>query len=114
MYRNSMDKFLQIEQILEQNEQDTAQIKRQLEQDCFIRAKAAAYILQNHPEVVRDQQEMAKIANLLQVDEFHLFDTEGNLYAGSQPKYFGPVSYTHLDKLVKFVAFFHCLTSPLF
>lgn len=89
MYRNSMDKFLQIEQILEQNEQDTAQIKRQLEQDCFIRAKAAAYILQNHPEVVQDQQEMAKIANLLQVDEFHLFDTEGNLYAGSQPKYFG-------------------------
>lgn len=89
MYRGSMDKFLQIEQILESNEQDTARIKHQLEQDCFIRAKAAAYIIQNHPEVIQDQQEMTKIANLLQVDEFHLFDTEGNLYAGSQPKYFG-------------------------
>ena len=26
---------------------------------------------------------MEKIARLLQVDEFHLFDTKGNLYAGS-------------------------------
>ena len=32
---------------------------------------------------------MEKIARLLQVDEFHLFDTKGNLYAGSEPKYFG-------------------------
>ena len=32
---------------------------------------------------------MQKIARLLQVDEFHLFDTQGNLYAGSEPKYFG-------------------------
>lgn len=32
---------------------------------------------------------MQKIADLLQVDEFHLFDQSGLLYNGSQPKYFG-------------------------
>lgn len=89
MYAGALDKFRQIEQILDQNEQDTARAKQDLKQDCFIRAKAAAYILQDRPEAVPDQNEMKKIANLLQVDELHLFDTEGNLYAGSEPKYFG-------------------------
>lgn len=32
---------------------------------------------------------MEKVANLLDVDEFHLFDPDGTLYGGSQPKYFG-------------------------
>lgn len=89
MYAGALDKFLQIEQILEQNEKDTARARQDLKQDCFIRAKAAAYIVQSRPEVIPDQNEMKKIANLLQVDELHLFDTEGNLYAGSEPKYFG-------------------------
>ena len=31
---------------------------------------------------------MRKIASLLQVDELHLFDMEGRLYAGSEPKYY--------------------------
>ena len=86
MYEEALDNFKQIERILEQNEQDTARARQELKQDCFIRAKAAAYILQSRPEVIPDQMEMKKIAGLLQVDELHLFDTQGNLYAGSEPK----------------------------
>lgn len=89
MHEEALDNFKQIEQILDQNEQDTARARQELKQDCFIRAKAAAYILQSHPGVIPDQEEMKKIAGLLQVDELHLFDTQGNLYAGSEPKYYG-------------------------
>lgn len=89
MYHDSQNKFRQIDRILEQNESDTRKLKEDLKEDCFIRAKAAAYIVQNHPEIIEDQKEMEKIAGLLQVDEFHLFDTEGNLYSGSIPAYFG-------------------------
>lgn len=32
---------------------------------------------------------MRKIADLLQVDEIHVFDKNGRIYAGSMPKYYG-------------------------
>lgn len=89
MYHKAQDKFWQVGQILDQNEKEAQKEKENLKEQCFIRARAIAYIIQNHPQVAEDQEEIDKIAELLQVDEFHLFDREGNLYAGSEPKYFG-------------------------
>ena len=89
MRRESENLFWQINQILVQNEKDVEQIKADFAKNCLINAKAAAYIMQNRPEIIGNQPELEKIAKLLQIDEFHIFDTEGNLYAGSQPKYFG-------------------------
>lgn len=89
MYQNAQDKFWQVGQILDQNEKETQKEKDNLKEQCFIRAQAIAYIIQDRPEIIGNQKEIAKIRKLLQVDEFHLFDTEGNLYAGSEPKYFG-------------------------
>ncbi|MCH1949794.1 diguanylate cyclase [Enterocloster sp. OA13] len=89
MYRDAQDKFWQVGQILDQNGREAEKEKENLKERCFIRAKAIAYIIQDRPEVVGNQEEIAKITKLLQVDEFHLFDPEGNLYAGSEPRYFG-------------------------
>ena len=89
MYTSAREMFWQVGQILDQNEKEAEKERENLKEQCFIRAKAIAYILQDRPQVTGDQQEMEKIARLLQVDEFHLFDTKGNLYAGSEPKYFG-------------------------
>ena len=89
MYTRAQEMFWQVGQILDQNEKEAEKERENLKEQCFIRAKAIAYILQDRPQVTGDQQEMEKIARLLQVDEFHLFDTKGNLYAGSEPKYFG-------------------------
>ena len=89
MRTESENLFWQINQILVQNEKDVEQIKEDFRQSCLISAKAAAYIMQSRPEIIGNQPELEKIAGLLQIDEFHIFDTEGNLYAGSQPKYFG-------------------------
>ena len=88
MHNNFMLRIDQIEQILENNDADIEKLKENLQEDYFIRAKAAAYIIQNHPEVIDDLEEIRKIAALLQVDELHLFDTEGTLFAGSEPKYY--------------------------
>ena len=89
MRTESENLFWQINQILVENEKDVEQIKADFARNCLINAKAAAYIMQNRPEIIGNQPELEKIAKLLQIDEFHIFDTEGNLYAGSQPKYFG-------------------------
>lgn len=88
MYSNAELRINQVKEILETNDAEIAKLKENLEEDYFIRAKAAAYIVQNHPEVIGDLDEIRKIASLLQVDELHLFDTEGRLFDGSEPKYF--------------------------
>lgn len=87
-YTNGTLQLLQIEKILETNENDLAELKESLQEDYFIRAKAAAYIVENNPEITTDLAEMRKVAALLQVDELHLFNKEGVLYAGSEPKYY--------------------------
>lgn len=77
-----------MKEILENNDAEIEKLRGNLQDDYFIRAKAAAYIVQNQPEVVGDLEETRKIAALLRVDELHFFDTEGRLFAGTEPKYF--------------------------
>ena len=48
-----------------------------------------AYIVDAKPEVANDVDELRKIAALISVDEVHLFNTDGVIYAGTNPEYFG-------------------------
>lgn len=86
---NASEHFWQIEQILEEKEEDLAQKKEEFAEDCIIRARAAAYISQYYPEMIDDREECMKVASLLQVDELHFFTTEGEIYAGTHPEYYG-------------------------
>lgn len=81
--------FWEMRQILSANEAETVLIERDFTQSCLVRAKAAAYIIQHTPEVIPDSEELEKIAQFLSVDELHIFDKEGTIYAGSCPQYFG-------------------------
>ena len=89
MYQNSKLRINQVEEILQQNDADIEALKENLREDYIIRAKAAAYILQNNPQLDQDMEELKKVAALLQVDELHLFDTGGTIYSGTEPKYYG-------------------------
>ena len=60
-----------------------------LKDDYIVRAKAASYIIDAKPQVERDVAELQKIANLISVDEIHLFDENGYIYSGSLPLYYG-------------------------
>ena len=88
VYASSILRINQIAQILEQNDAEIAALKENLKEDYIIRAKAAAYIVQNSPEVSKNLEEIRKIVSLLQIDELHLFDPEGTLFSGSEPKYY--------------------------
>lgn len=85
---NSLLRIGQIQQILRNNDEEITKLKENLREDYFIRAKAAAYIMQANPEMAKDLGALRKIAELLQVDELHLFDKEGGLYSGTEPKYY--------------------------
>lgn len=88
MESNAELRINQVKEILRKNDAEIDKLNENLKEDYFIRAKAAAYIIQNQPEVIDDLEEIRKIASLLQVDELHLFDTEGRLFAGTEPKYY--------------------------
>lgn len=79
----------QVENMVLQNEANIAILQEELGNEYLTRAKTAAYMLQHHPEHLRDSEEIDKIAKLLHVDEIHVFDQNGVLFAGNMPKYFG-------------------------
>lgn len=89
MTEESQELFGQIEKILEENTVEAESTSEEFRQTCLLRAKAAAYIVENKASILQSQDELDKIVELLQVDELHIFNTEGEIYAGSLPKYFG-------------------------
>ena len=75
--------------VLNKNDENENELIGSLKDDYIVRAKAVSYIIDAKPEVERDVEELQKIADLMAVDEIHLFDENGYIYSGSVPKYFG-------------------------
>lgn len=89
MIQNSALKLGQISQTIDNNEVELQNLKESLSEDYLTRAYAFAYIIQQNLSVLESQQEMERIAELLNVDELHVIDENGILFAGSISKYFG-------------------------
>ncbi|NLZ46918.1 MAG: diguanylate cyclase [Clostridiales bacterium] len=89
MEKESKELFWQIEQILNQNQTELQDITDDFAASCLTKARATAYMIQSSPLALQSEEEIKKISQLLQIDEFHIIDEKGLLYAGSEPKYFG-------------------------
>lgn len=50
---------------MDENEEDLERLIASLKQDYIMRAKAVAYMIQNHPERESDRGELKKMAELL-------------------------------------------------
>lgn len=79
----------QIVGILEKNEAAEKTLVASLKEEYIIRANTVAYMLDNHPEAEYDIEELSKIANLMSIDEIHLFSESGVIYSGTRPEYYG-------------------------
>lgn len=87
--KNAKLKLSQISQTLDNNEVELDNLKESLSEDYLTRAYAFAYIIQQNPDVLNSQEELQRITELLNVDELHVIDDNGILFAGNIPKYFG-------------------------
>lgn len=74
---------------IEQNQKNEKELMDTLKDAYMIRAQAVAYMLDANPEIEDDVQELKKIAELMQIDEIHLFDETGVIYGGTNPEYYG-------------------------
>ncbi len=79
----------QIEKVMTDNEKDLNDLMDSLKDEYIIRAKAASYMIENELPADPSISELYKIANLLQIDEIHLFDAAGMIYTGTHPEYYG-------------------------
>lgn len=89
MVQNARLKLGQISRTLDSNEVELESLKESLDEDYLTRAYAFAYILEQNPDIVNSQSEMDRVATLLNVDELHVIDENGILFAGNVPLYFG-------------------------
>lgn len=80
--------FFQIEQVLEKNQEELTETRADYRQTCLHNAEAIAYMIENDPSVLTSVAALKEIAVLMEVDEIHIFDTTGRIYAGTHPEYY--------------------------
>lgn len=88
-YQSADSSINQINEILMRSDEAESSLMLSLKDDYIIRARACSYIIENCDISEQDVSAMKKIAELLEVDEVHLFDTKGFIYAGTNPEYYG-------------------------
>lgn len=87
-YNDAIVTFQQIGQVLEQNNAELAEISEEYSQTCLYNAEAIAYLIQEKPSVLDSVHELRRIAVFMEVDEIHIFDKAGRIYAGTHPEYY--------------------------
>lgn len=86
---SSKQLFAQVEQIVNINEKDLEEEKEQYSKQCIRTAEMVAYFINSEPEIISDLEKTKELAQKLDVDEIHYFNTEGVIYAGTHPEYYG-------------------------
>ena len=88
-YQSSSLMIDQIESVIENSDDKLRSLTASLKDDYVTRSKAISYIIDKNPTIETQITELAWLTNLFSVDEIHLFNTDGNLYSGTKPKYYG-------------------------
>ncbi|MCR5624489.1 MAG: GGDEF domain-containing protein [Lachnospiraceae bacterium] len=73
----------QVEVILAKNEHQEDALINSLKDDYISLAKAVSYNLDNNPKAIDDIKELQKICSLMSIDEIHIFDETGKIFASS-------------------------------
>lgn len=88
-YRDADRTFLQMEQVLAENQAELIKIKDEYTQRCFHAAKTVSRIIDRDAKTLYSLNELKEIATEVEVDEIHIFDREGKIFSGTEPQYYG-------------------------
>ena len=87
--RDADGTFTQIEQILEDNQAELEALENDYYETSEKKAAAAAHLIDEDPDMLDDVAAMKSVAELIEVDEIHIFDEKGVIIAGTNPEYYG-------------------------
>lgn len=79
----------QIISVLDKNNTEEEELLASLKEDYIVRAKAVAYMIDHNRDKSLNAEDYIKMAELMSVDEIHLFNKNGEIYNGSNPEYYG-------------------------
>lgn len=88
-YRDANRTFLQMEQVLAENEEELVKIKTEYAQSCLHAAETVSRIIEGAPEILHSSDKLKEIAKEVEVDEIHIFNKEGEIFSGTLPQYYG-------------------------
>ena len=80
--------FQQIEQVLKENKTELEEIEAEYAETCLKNAETVSLIIESNPQVMNDLEELKKIAEMIEIDEIHLFDKTGRIFTGTHPEYY--------------------------
>lgn len=86
---SSAEVFAQLQQLIEMNDADLAQSKKDFAEKSIQAAELAAYFVEHDDTPTWDLAHAQELAKKLDVDELHFFTPEGEIFFGSHPEYFG-------------------------
>lgn len=78
----------QIESVLEENQQNLAEIQEEYRQTCLHNAETVARIIESDPSVLSNIEELKDISASVEIDEIHVFDKTGRIFTGTHPQYY--------------------------
>jgi diguanylate cyclase (GGDEF)-like protein len=78
----------QVCNVLSSNEKKEDSLVESLKENYIAKAKAVSYIIDNIPATETDISEQLRTAKLMSIDEIHVFDESGRIYAGTVPAYY--------------------------
>lgn len=82
-------KIGQVIHTIDNNRQELALLRNNLDEDYLVRARAATYVVDMQEEVSMNVSKMQYLAKLLNVDELHVIDENGIIASASVPQYVG-------------------------
>ena len=85
--------FEQVKHILEKNLLEMENTIAEYKQICLNSADGIAYILNKDASIINDIGMLKQLAHFFELDEIHIFNEEGKIVNGTEPKYYGYTIY---------------------
>lgn len=88
-YDDAIRTLRQIESVLAENRSELDEIEEIYRNTCIHNAEVVAYIIESNPEILTSVEKLKDIAVSMEIDEIHIFDETGCIFAGTNPEYYG-------------------------
>ena len=86
---NASRTIAQIKSVLKDNQQELEEIEEEYRETCLHSAETAARIIEDEPDTLNSIEKLKQIAEMVEVDEIHVFDSTGKIVTGTHPEYYG-------------------------
>ena len=80
--------------VIERNKDSIQEHNSHLKTEFIIRASSVALLVESDEEYERNPEKLQALADILMVDEIHLFSSSGVIYGGTRPEYYGYSLYS--------------------